>query len=259
MLARAAEAEPLPGAIRKAADQAAAKLALMRDLVRDNAEIVGVSPALVRQADRDIDSSWAALSDLTKAFARLPLVAHEGLVDDAETVREALFYDGLRFLQRKFREQWVESQARLDVIEKRALEPVIDRLGGSVILSAIRETHQRYGDALGITAESVARTPAAVNDALRALRDSLRRYVLQIAAHVDPDDPATEIFAEALLAPLSAWEDASRELPAGDTPDELPAGDAPGELSTGGSASGAVPSEILNPASGNTDSAAVNL
>ncbi|GAB4521223.1 MAG: hypothetical protein Tsb0020_39860 [Haliangiales bacterium] len=244
MLAHAAEAEPLPGSIRKAADRAATKLALMRDLVRDNAELVAVSPALLREADRDLDASWAALSHLTKAYARLPLAAHQGLVDDAEAVRGALFYDGLRFLQRKFREQWVESQARLDVIDKRGLEPVIDRLGGSVILSAIRDTHRRYGDALGITAGSVARAPAAVNDALRALRDSLRRYVLQIAAHVDPDDPATEILAEALLAPLSAWRDASR----GDAPDELPAGDA-----------GAVPSEALNPASGNTDSPSVNL
>ncbi|GAB4561651.1 MAG: hypothetical protein Tsb0020_09300 [Haliangiales bacterium] len=261
MLARAAEAENLPDSIGKAADQLAPKLTLVRELLRDNAEIIAVSPALLREADRDIDASWAALSDLTKAFARLPLAAHESLVDDAETVREALFYDGLRFLQRKFREQWVESQTRLDMIEKRELEPVIERLGGSVILSAIRETHQRYGDALGITAESVARGPAAVNDALRALRDSMRRYVLQVAAHVDPDDPATDILAEALLEPIAAWQDATRsDSASGDTPsDSAPSDGLPGELSASGPASGAVPSDALGSGSGNNGSPSVNI
>ncbi len=225
LLARATDAGELPAPIRKAVDQTTPRLSHLRDLVRGNAETQSLSPAVLRSADRDLDAAWAALSDFTKAFARLPLEANQTLAADSRSVRDALFYDGLRFLQRKFREQWVESQTRLDIIESRALGDVIERLGGSTILATIRQAHDRYGEVLGITAEAVERGPSVVADALSALRDGLRRYVLQVAAHVDPDDPATQALAESLLEPLARWQDA----PAAGNRNDSPIGDESGD------------------------------
>ena len=269
LLARSADAGTLPAAIQRAADQTSQRLALLRDLVRGNAEIVGQSPAAMRASDRALDAAWGALSDFTNAFVRLsqtmPDASHDSsyagdagdasdadevnraLIADARLLRDALFYDGLRFLRRKFREQWVESQTRLDIIASRELEPVIERLGGAAIVATVRRMHHHYGEALGITAEAEERNPARVTDALLALRNSLRSYVLQVAAHADAahDDggdstgngvsDGAAALAESLLEPLANWQDAiSSASGEDDSAEDTPLGESPaGEIEAG--------------------------
>ena len=174
--------------------------------------------------NRFLDSAWAALRWWCKGWSLLPHPEHAAQVALARRLEAVLFTDGLRFTMLPFRTQWVESQTRLGIIEKESLDTVITALGGELILAAVRKAHDDFGRALGLT-EATETSPSAAP--LRESRDdlaaTLRRYVLQVTAHADPDDPASRALADDLLLPIKTWKTrAATPASAGETDEGAP-------------------------------------
>jgi len=159
-----------------------------------------------RAADRALDDAWGAFQSWLLGWTRLPDRAHP-LVSDARALYAALFPKGLQFLTLDFKDEWNESQQRLDHIAGARLDEVIGKLGGAAFLATLSRTHRAYGEALHITAPrggEGTEPDAHVRKALDAAHMALRDYVAQVAATVRRADGDSIAFAERLLAPVSA-------------------------------------------------------
>lgn len=154
-----------------------------------------------RAADRALDDAWAAMQTRLLGWTRLPDRAHPR-VGDARDLYATLFPKGLQFLTLDFKDEWTESQKRLDVIAEHHLDQVVEALGGAAFLRTVARAHKVYGDALHITGGE----PDPDADVRRALAEThmaLREYVAQVAATVRRSEQGSVDVAAALLAPLS--------------------------------------------------------
>lgn len=160
-----------------------------------------------RAADRALDDAWGAFQSWLMGWTRLPDRAHP-LITDARALYAALFPKGLQFLTLDFRDEWNESQMRLDHIAEAKLDGVIDKLGGGPFLATLSRMHRAYGEALHITPSSRdGRTVDPDAEVLRALEQThmaLRDYVAQVAATARRNDAESVAIADRLLEPLSS-------------------------------------------------------
>ncbi|MBX3191732.1 MAG: hypothetical protein KF819_32365 [Labilithrix sp.] len=163
-----------------------------------------------RAADRALDDAWGAFQSWLLGWTRLPDGAHP-LIADARALYAALFPKGLQFLTLDFKDEWNESQQRLDHVTEARLGPVIDELGGSAFLATLTRMHRAYGEALHITGPADADEPDAhVRRSIDETHMALREYVAQVAATVRRDDAASVEIARLLLEPVSTRSVADR-------------------------------------------------
>ena len=158
-----------------------------------------------RAADRALDDAWGALQSWLLGWTKLPDDSHPS-VSDARALYAALFPKGLQFLTLDFKDEWTESQNRIDQIVQHKLDAVFRTLGGVPFLATLRAAHKNYGEALHIT-EGSSNQPdpdGLVRRALGNTRMALREYVAQVAATVRQNEPHSLDLAAVLLAPLSA-------------------------------------------------------
>lgn len=206
------ERGPLPPFLERSAAKVVTCLGNLREAMRQRAEAEADSGE-VRIVDRDLDAAWGALLDLCRSYVDLPYEDNLVYAKAARTLVDALFYDGLKFTQLKVRDQWVESQTRLDLIESRGLQPLIEQLGGTVHLQTLRRAHDAYGRVLRITDQS-GESARQVASERKALSDAIRAYVLRVAAYGEDDDEQALVTSESLIAPLIEWR-TRRASPAG--------------------------------------------
>lgn len=163
-----------------------------------------------KQADRAIDLAFSALYDFLTAFGKLP----EGTPqrDTALQLLSVLFADGLKFTMLNFVKEWAEATARLQRISEDKLDTPIKALGGEMCLENLAAAYKEYGGALSITS---AKTPApassTVAEPLSEAKDALRKYLLQVTAHIDDADPTATELAATLLGPLTKWQSPVRK------------------------------------------------
>ncbi len=158
-----------------------------------------------RAADRALDDAWGAFQSWLLGWTRLPDRAHT-LVPDARALYAALFPKGLQFLTLDFKDEWNESQQRLEHVTDARLDEVIEKLGGAAFLMTLARCHRAYGEVLQITkprAGSGAEPDALVRRSLDAAHMALREYVAQVAATVRRTENESLEIAAALLLPLS--------------------------------------------------------
>jgi hypothetical protein len=160
-----------------------------------------------RAADRALDDAWGAFQSWLLGWTRLPDKAHP-LVADARSLYAALFPKGLQFLTLDFKDEWNESQQRLDHVTETRLDDVIGKLGGKPFLVNVARCHRSYGEALHITGprdgDTAASDPdAAVRRSLDTAHMAVREYVAHVAAMVRRTDDDTVAMAAVLLGPLS--------------------------------------------------------
>lgn len=104
-----------------------------------------------------------------------------------------------------FKNEWKESQERLDVIAGERLDELVDALGGAAFLATISRAHRAYGEALLIAPSGRTEEPdAPVRASLAATHLALRDYVAKVAATAQRQDEESVAVATALLAPISA-------------------------------------------------------
>lgn len=166
--------------------------------------VEGPKKADLQALDNDLDNSWGGTDDRLAGLSRLP---RQPKATEAAALRARLFPDGLKFLTLEYKVEWAESKARLDHIDAEGLGPEIDRLAGKEFLSAIRDAHAAYGQALGLSGPTSA--PVADQAVLRPKLDdflkALRRYVTKVVAFGDDDTAEGEAVMKALLWPIDEW------------------------------------------------------
>ncbi len=218
LLNAAAAEQQLPGLI--AADCIELQKAREVLLVELGQRLEGEEPPGVRPADRAEDNAFGALSDWLLSFARLPASRHAAAAE-AKAIHDALFPTGLTFLNIRAADEWQEAETRLRAIKDKGLDATILSLGGKPFLDELHAAHAAYGEALGITAKK----PAPEAPRLRAARDAaqevVRSYVLRVAAHARPSEPATVALTNRLLAPLVGWKDKPQKTASANT-EEMP-------------------------------------
>lgn len=163
-------------------------------------------PQRTRLADRHEDLAFVALHDFLTGWSKLPAELKQAVT--AQGLLQALFPTGLKFTQLSYQQQWAECQARLDRIDREGLAAQVKALGGEPFLDNLRRAHKEYGEALGVTQVRSESAPPSgvVKEPLLRLQEALRKYVLQVIAQVDEDDPVSVQLADELLAPLSEWQ-----------------------------------------------------
>lgn len=231
LVTRAEAAGALPPAIARELARVRGGLGTLRAGAETRAQENGQSESK-EVWDRALDTSWAALRWWCKGWSLVPYAENAQQAEDGRALEALLFPDGLRFTQLPFRTEWVESQTRLGLIEREALAPKITALGGAALLDAVRKAHDDFGRALGLTeASDVSETSAIVRQGMDEVMASLRRYILQVTAHADPDDPASMTLSEQLLQPLRTWK---TRAPAPSANDEAPVAEpAPADPAAG--------------------------
>lgn len=223
-------ADELPEAIKQALGLLkTARISLQRARAQRRHITKKADPKKIREADNTIDRCWRALEQWAGALRLLP----PGYIDAREQLDllyEALFGEGMGFLNERFEVEWAESDTRLDQIKRDGFAATIEKLGGQVLLQAIRDAHQTYGELLGITAVQASEPTqdALAGEDYRQLflqvQRTIRAYVAEAAVLSHRPDASQQKLALALLKPLAEW--SSRpSSPADDGDDE----ETPGE------------------------------
>lgn len=202
LLSRADAAGELPAPVAHARDLVRSALDALRVVAQTQAQEAENSSK--QPWDRVFDATWAAAYHWCRGWRRLPHPEHAAQAEAGARIETALFSDGLRFTRQTYHAQWAASQTRLDRVTREGLEQDFAALGGQPILDAIRKAHDDFGRAMGLTEASDGPTQT-LRDGLSLLRERMRRYVLQLAAHADPEAPETVDLADDLLLPLTTW------------------------------------------------------
>ena len=156
-----------------------------------------------RAADRVLDDAWGAFQSWLLGWTKVPEDYHARIAH-ARHIYAALFPKGLQFLTLDFKDEWTESQNRLDRIHQDRWDVVISELGGRAFLDLLIAAHHAYGAALHITGTGSTPEPdAAVRKGLEETHMCLRDYVAQIAVMVRRNEAASVDLAMRLLGPLN--------------------------------------------------------
>lgn len=195
----------LPSAIAKVLGMLQRDHGALKGALRDHVSPPADDKFAAIAADRDIDACWSGLYDFLGAHAKLPGVPEAA---EAETIRATIFDDGLKFTQIVYKLEWAESEAKIERIKAQKLDDRIGKLGGQLFLDTLLKAHDTYGKVLGLTAVAPgpAALPPSVRDAMDTFAATLRKYVAKVIGAVDEDEPETQALADALLAPLAAWD-----------------------------------------------------
>lgn len=177
-----------------------------------------------RKADRVIDNAWAAFASWLGGFCLLPVEVNPH-VNEMIALRDMIFATGLSFTQLPFKVQWGESKARLEAIARDGHEQLVQKVGGGLFLSHLKDAQAAYGKALRITQTQDAPADEEVRSKILATLDAIRDYANRAANIADPDEPGSDEIAEALLRPLMTWQ--GRALGTGT--EEAPEGEAPAQ------------------------------
>jgi hypothetical protein len=204
-LERAAKTVPkLPSPIVAALSRVLESMAELKKTIGVRERSGSQADPKARAADRALDDAWGAFQSWLLGWTRLPDRAHPR-VTDARTLYAGLFPKGLQFLTLDFKDEWTESQNRLEEITSNHLDELIDALGGGAFLQTIAKAHKVYGEALHITAGSTGmpEPDAHVRRALDSTHMALREYVAQVAATVRRNETDSVGMAARLLGPIS--------------------------------------------------------
>lgn len=161
------------------------------------------------KADQELDAAWSGLHGLLTNWTKLTTTP-EGLEQGARAraVLERVFPQGLRFLNFSYRDQWAESQKKLDRLAEPAVAEHVQALGGGAFLRAVEVAYATYGEVLHLTKRK-AEAEASVNvrEPIERVLNAVRRYVLHVAAYLDDhdEDADAQKLGYALLEPLTTW------------------------------------------------------
>ncbi len=223
-LLAAAQEFGAPRIAKRALDRLTATHGALNDAMVALAQKKKYGPEVVA-ADRALDDCWAALSGWLGGWRRLPGAPQAAR---AGAVYDAVFHDGLAFIQLPYVEEWSESGLRLQRLAADDHEKTVVELGGKEFVTRLRAAHKTYGERLEITSAGAASDPAigTRRPQLDAFAQSLRAYVLKVASYAEDDDPASEELVGNLLKPLvehraratATVSDPATPTPGGDTP-----------------------------------------
>jgi hypothetical protein len=207
-------------------------------------EVAPVDPNAALTADGRVDAACGGFHGFLQGWARLPSPgpgAEKAVV--AQQLLDRLYPRGLGFTQLPFMTQWAEVKRLLGRARLPENAELIAKVGGETFVEAIGASFEAYGEALQVTKRRTE-AKASVRGPLDAVVGALRSYVLRVQTHADAGDDMGDAgardLAEALLAPLVAWQSSGGRKKAaegpGDEPTPAPGGGpapVPGEGESG--------------------------
>lgn len=200
LAAVAANARPLPAVVSAALERIVACAADLSKQIGVRERAGSNADPRARAADRALDDAWGALQCWLLGWTRLAETAHARL-PEIRALYAALFPRGLAFLTLEFKDQWTESQKRLDFLAETRQGVLFEELGGRAFLASVRAAHKAYGEALHLLPDAVD-PDAGVRLALGQTHAALREYVALLGAAVRVAEPGAFARAAALLEPL---------------------------------------------------------
>lgn len=200
--AAAPNKKALPKTCVKSLGALTAARSVLAGALRDRVDPFAASEDVVA-LDRAVGSGWSGLCDYTAAFTKLPQGGP--LAEHARVIHVGLFADGLKFTMLAYPLEWAESQVRLERMETPEMAAALHAIGAGTFVDAIRTAHVAYGKALGMGAAKTVSAPPAVRPAYLAMTEAIRLYVVKVIASIEPELPATQALADALLVPLTTW------------------------------------------------------
>jgi uncharacterized protein DUF6261 len=221
----------LPPPIARSLDRLTAsfdELHAAAEIVRERRD---VDPADAAAADQRLDATWGGFQSFLQGWARTPFEGEAAKRSAAaRRLLDVAYPDGLKFTQLAYRLEWAESSIRLARLEQDDNAALVERLGASPFVEALRRAHDAYGVALNLTtARAELKAQVNVREPLLRFADALRNYAMIVAAHAAdaPDDPEAAALAEALLAPVTKWQATGgarkgKPAPAPEGDDEVP-------------------------------------
>ncbi len=157
-------------------------------------------------ADRAEDAAWRVFSNWVGAMAEAPDGSWPKL-DKIRALDNMLFGEGMSFINLSYREEWTQSETRLNAAAEGGYESAINEMGGGPLLDSLKGAHAVYGDVLGITAAVREEEAPEIRENLLKLIGAMKEYVVKAVAWIDPEETGSEALCEALLIPLTQWKD----------------------------------------------------
>lgn len=214
---------------KKAGKHTALPAALLRSMARLSEQAKALEAVLSpqkendtqekRRADRVIDNAWAAFLSWLNAFCLLPAEVNPHITE-MTALRAMIFPTGLEFTQLAYKVEWGESKARLEAIARDGHEQLLQKTGGGVFLSHLKDAQAAYGKALRITQTQDVPADEEIRSKILGTLDAIRDYANRAANIADPDEPGSDEIAESLLRPLMAWESRATGPGAPEAPEE---------------------------------------
>ncbi|HEU4409437.1 MAG TPA: hypothetical protein VFS43_29535 [Polyangiaceae bacterium] len=174
-------------------------------------DVQKVNAAAATEADLWVDTAWGAFHSYLQGWARLPARRGEAAAkaERAKVLLEGVFPEGLRFLKLPYELEWAETEKRLDRLLDPDYAEHVAALGAEPFVETIREAFEAYGAALhGDERSAGPKAAAKVREPLDRFVAALRGYVLSVTAygHAGGEGSGEQVLADALLAPLAAWQ-----------------------------------------------------
>lgn len=197
--ATTASDEDLPEDVAEVVAQVAGDRAALEAIVGPGPFTAALS---VKEADRQVDIAGRALYEILHGWSLLAEFISEGKV--ADEVLGRVFAGGLFFVNLRVEKEWAEIESKLKTIDGEHLEPKIASLGAQPALAFLRKAHVLYGAAIGTTESEPE--PPEVREARDTLLESLREYIIKVAALEKRNRPETKARVQKLLRPIADWE-----------------------------------------------------
>ncbi len=234
LLSAAREEPSLPERIAKPLARLEAECEALRASRQKQDEGQALDGKAVTRADQRLDGAWAGWHNFLIGWKKIA-ASDEDIAQGAraQAVLDRVLPTGLRFLNLPYRDQWSESQTKLDRLGEPAMVEHVRALGGEAFVGAIAKAHTAYGEALHVTKRKAeARAQVRVREPIEALLDAVRRYVVHVAAYVDEheSDEGVRSMGRALLEPLATWKSSGggRKSPETDAPTDEGEGEGEG-------------------------------
>jgi hypothetical protein len=153
-----------------------------------------------------VDGAWRSFFNWTDSLTGMAKGSFPEQ-DKMLSLKATVFKDGLSFIILAFREEWTQSETRLQAIADGGFEPLIEQLGGGPFLKNLKAAHAHYGEVLGIKAPIKVEENPIIRPRFLKLLSAIKSYVLKAVAYADPEEAGSEMLSSALLLPLSKWKD----------------------------------------------------
>lgn len=160
-------------------------------------------------------NAWAAAVTRVEQYTRLPPERHA-----AQPVAARLYAliasDGLNVNKAVGRTLWSTLKTRLDLVKEQGLFDDLRRIAGPEFVEEVIHCHSALGRALSITESTEVPTADNLLELLRQHAQAVSDYVVQVAATVRRDEPATVKAALDALRPIDDMRELTvrRESPA---------------------------------------------